>query len=265
MKYEKKDTLTKKYIAIIILSIFVVICLIAWCIGFRPVINEDAIMYWEGFGFVIQSLVAIGSLGAIFAIFFTSNKQLKKQSEIQEQNVRIQLIHERHDVFNQTKQIFDYLQLHEYSVWKLLIACMAGKEISISKNITFQKVKHLFGVLHYQKAEDLYKEANQISSISHKMNKIYDYIINRVTNGKRFKKIVDDYKNPMNPMNDECLFISICDKFKITDEIQIESLPKDNYNYYAMHKEKEKMISQFKHRYKQLLDMLEEELYINDI
>lgn len=89
-------------------------------------------------------LGAVGSVGAIFAIWFTTRKQVNEQNKIQKQNVRIQLFEKRYEVYKETEKYFIELMKNDYdSLYLLALSMMTEEKDKVELGLG--KVRHLFG------------------------------------------------------------------------------------------------------------------------
>ncbi len=91
MKYNRKNFLIA--ISVTVLSTLIIILGIFYGLQWMPKGSQFS------FDTLGVFLGAVGSVGAIVAIWYTTRKQVNEQNKIQKQNVRIQLFEKRYEVY----------------------------------------------------------------------------------------------------------------------------------------------------------------------
>lgn len=203
-------------------------------------------------------LGAIGSVGAIFAIWVTTRKQVIEQNKIQKQNVRIQLFEKRYEVYQEIECLFSELRRKRFS----LISVIAAEDDDHGYDLYFRKVKHLFGNELATQANDTLYLAGSINQKLSELKKIYNYIIENLDIDGEFKKCMKNGSESIGvPDTPEAL--ALCEKYSF-DGVNL-GYGLRNYNYYNVQNELTELVFKFGEDSHKLLKDIESELHIQDV
>lgn len=212
-------------------------------------------------GFIIGALTLIYVETTIWLL--TSNRRIRMQnSDIQKQNVRIQLFEKRYEVYKETGRFFIELIKNGYCALTVLALSMESDEYNF--DFGFGKIRYLFGEKNYEDAKNVNATAGDVNKKLCELSNVYEYISTRMDKNGEFKRATADTppKALLNPNNADVKAIS--DKYELKGITFGFETPRD-YNYYDLHMEKGKIESEFHRGLKCLLANMEKELYINDI
>lgn len=190
-------------------------------------------------------LTAIYVIATIF-IYRANNKSakatektLKQNSEIQKQNVNIQLFNDRFALCNNIKILLD--NKHNRISKSFQLSNKILSRINFSNEIessTILKVKYLFSDECYMQLSKVVEIINEISSICHDINYIYDLIEKDVNDSdfiSKIKSFVQGYEQDAITDLQEEKFKKLCDD----NELYAAIIPDEynHYNFYEMYKE----------------------------
>lgn len=213
-------------------------------------------------GFIMVVLTAIYVIATIF-IYRANNKSakatertLKQNSDIQRQNVNIQLFSDRFDLYNNIKIILE--NKHNRISKSFQVSNKVLSKINLNNEIedsTILKVKYLFSDECYMKLSKVVKIINEVSCICHDINYIYDLIEKDITDSdfiSEIKSFVQGYEQDALSEAQEENFKKLCNEYQ-------------HYNFYEMYKEMVKLEAKLEFEKRILFKDIESELKIGAI